>query len=150
MNDFYRLTTDVLVEKDAFIDKMVGDAVFAIFIPAFTGPNHARASVQAAHDLLFRQDPANSLPFGIGVHTGTALFGTVKGADGTLEDLTALGDNVNLAARIASLAGPGEALISDAAATGPGLDLAALEERRLKVKGRRKPVSVRVLTKAII
>lgn len=39
-------------------------------------------------------------------------------------DFTVLGDNVNVTARLASLAGPGEILISDAAYTAAGLDWA--------------------------
>ena len=41
MNRFYTVTTDVLVKTNAFIDKLVGDEVMAIYLPIFTGPNHA-------------------------------------------------------------------------------------------------------------
>lgn len=145
MNDFYARTSDVLINTDAFIDKMVGDSVVAVFIPAFTGPHHARAAVTAARDLLVADSP---LSLGIGVHTGPAFFGTVKAADGVLEDLTALGDTVNLAARLGSLASAGEALISNDAYTQADMDLGSLEERKLKVKGKRQPVVVRVLKRA--
>lgn len=60
-------------------------------------------------------------------------------------DFTALGDNVNVTARLASLAGPGEILISDAAYTAAGLDLGTLEHRQLELKGRTEPIGVRVL-----
>lgn len=43
------------------------------------------------------------IPTGIGVHAGVAYFGTVGEADG-LVNMTAIGDEVNLAARLASQA----------------------------------------------
>lgn len=55
------------------------------------------------------------LPIGVGVHTSVTYIGVVSEAEGTVTDVTALGDNVNTAARLAASAGPGEALISDAA-----------------------------------
>lgn len=47
-------------------------------------------------------------------HTGSGFVGVV-GGEGSTADFTALGNNVNITARLASEAGPGEILISDAA-----------------------------------
>src|SRR5438093_3511206 len=115
---FYKVTTDVLIRTDAFIDKLVGDEVIGLYLPIFTGPNHAGAAIRAAQELLrVTGQPDRSgawLPIGIGVHTGTAYVGVVSGAEGTVPDVTALGDCVNVTARLASSAGPGEALVSEA------------------------------------
>jgi adenylate cyclase len=69
------------------------------------------------------------LPIGIGVHTGVAYVGTVSGVEGSVQDVTALGDSVNITARLASQAGAGEALISEAACAAAGVDFAAAEQR---------------------
>lgn len=149
MHRFYAAATDVLVKTDAFIDKLVGDAVFGIYLPAFAGSRPARQAVEAARQLLQSTGHGQAggawLPIGVGVHTGVAFFGTVGGVEGTFSDFTALGDNVNVAARLASEAGPGEALISDSAYGAAGLDLGFLEQRRLELKGRSEPVGVHVL-----
>jgi adenylate cyclase len=146
MNRFYRQATDVLIRTDAFIDKLVGDEVMALYFPLFTGPDHAGAAIQAACGLLELSDSENrELPLGVGVHTGVAYVGTVSGAEGTVTDITALGDNVNITARLASAAGPGEALISDAAVAATGRDLSDREPRRLMLKGKSEAVGVRVL-----
>ncbi len=149
MNRFYAAATDVLVKTDAFIDKLVGDEVFGVYLPAFAGSQPAREAVQAAQRLLHvtgHGDPGGPwLPIGVGVHTGTAFFGTVTGAEGTFSDFTALGDNVNITARLASEAGSGEALISDTAYAAAGLDLGQLEQRQLQLKGKSAPVGVHVL-----
>lgn len=149
MNRFYKAATEVLIRTDAVIDKLVGDEVIGLYLPLFTGSNHARPAVLAARELLLatghgeERDPW--LPIGIGVHTGLAYVGTVGGAEDTVSDITALGDNVNVTARLASVAGPGEALISEATCAAGGVDLGELESRHLELKGRSEPISARVL-----
>lgn len=142
MNRFYAVANSILVKTDAMIDKMVGDEVIGLYIPGWAGPGHARLGIQAAQDLLHatgHRDRAGPwLPVGAGVHTGVAFVGAV-GSEG-VTDFTALGDAVNIAARLASQAGPGEILISAAAEAQMATD--GLESRRLELKGRTAPVDV--------
>jgi len=125
MNRFYRVATGALIDTDAFIDKLVGDEVIGLYLPLFTGPQHARPAVESARRLL--QETSGWLPIGVGVHSGTAYVGTVAGAEGAVTDVTALGDNVNVAARLASAAGAGEGLISEASCTAANLRFDDLE-----------------------
>jgi len=147
MNRFYTDATRVLVKSEAFIDKFVGDEVMAVYLPVFCGPNHAFAAVEASRQLLevTGREVGGHLPIGVGVNTGVCYFGTVKGVEGTLADVTALGDPVNVCARLAGVAGPGEALVSEAACAASGLDLSDCEARSLALKGKSDPTSVRVL-----
>jgi adenylate cyclase len=97
--------------------------------------------VAAAQELL-RQSGNDGgdpwIPVGAGVHTGIAYVGTV--GEGDARDFTALGDPVNIAARLASAAGPGEILVSSAAATAAKLDTSGLVPRALELRGRDEPV----------
>ena len=149
MSRFYEAATDVLIRTDAVIDKLVGDAVMGLYVPLFTGPNHARPAVHAAQELLraagHGEKQGALLPIGVGVHTGIAFVGTVKGAEDSVDDITALGDNVNVAARLASMAAPGEALISEAACACGGVNLGEVEQRKLELRGRSEPSFARVL-----
>jgi adenylate cyclase len=148
INRFYSMATDVLVESGAWSDRLVGDEVIGIYVPGFAGPQHARRAVRAAQELLRvtgHAEPEGAwLPIGVGVHTGVAFAGAV-GKPGGATDITALGDNVNIAARLASKAGPGEVLISDATCAAAVLDLGNVEQRALELKGKSEPVGVRVL-----
>lgn len=148
VNRFYEAATQVLIETDAFIDNMIGDEVMAVFIPAFTGPNHARSALEGADALLRAAADASAfdVPIGVGVHTGVAYFGTITGAGGAFSDLTAMGDTVNVAARLASMARPSEALISEATCNAAGVEMLEAERRELQVKGKTEPVPVRVLS----
>jgi adenylate cyclase len=149
MNRFYAVATDVMVETDALIDKLVGDEVIGLYLPGWAGSRHASLAIQAAQALLRATGHGELdgpwLRVGIGVHTGIAYVGTVSGTQGTVFDLTALGDTVNTTARLMSCAGAGEVVISEAACAAAGLNPEDLEQRDLELKGKGEIVNVRVL-----
>ena len=142
---FYRAATNNLVARDGIIDKFVGDEVVALFLPVLAGHDHAAHAIEAAKD-LFRATGHGTetgpwIPLGAGVHTGLAYVGTVGD---TVTDFTALGDSVNVTARLASAAAAGEILVSAVSATAAALD-PGLESRTLTLRGRAEPLDVRVL-----
>jgi adenylate cyclase len=151
LNRFYGVAVETLVDEDAVVDKFVGDEVVGLFIPGFAGRGHAQRATRAAqriHERTGRADPRGPwIPIGIGVHTGIAFVGTVgssgsAGGSDSVADFTALGDPVNVAARLASSAGPGETLITEATALAAGLARGNREVRRLELRGRTEPVIV--------
>lgn len=148
MDRFYRIASDRLIAHEAIVDKFVGDEVVAIFIPALTGGTHAAQAIAAGRELLAAVGTGRELdvPIGIGINTGIAYVGAV-GTDEHVE-MTAMGDPVNVAARLAAAAGPGELLVSASTAAAAGLDDPAVERRRLVLKGKSEPVDVLVLTAA--
>ena len=149
MNRFYRAASDVLIRTDGYLDKFVGDEVMAVYMPVFAGADSARQAVVAASELLTAMGYGSAdgpwLPVGVGVHTGPAFFGTVSGSEGTFSDFTALGDTVNVAARLVSAAGSGEAVISEATLAAAGIASDQYESRSLDAKGKTEPIPVRVL-----
>ncbi|HUE98976.1 MAG TPA: adenylate/guanylate cyclase domain-containing protein [Anaerolineales bacterium] len=148
INRFYTVATRVLIQADAMVDRLMGDEAIGLFIPGFTGPQHPRRAVEAAQELLrltgHRDAKGPWLPVGIGVHTGPAYVGIVGGEDSPM-DFTALGDSVNTTARLASEAGPGEILISDATYSAARLNLGDLERRQMELKGKSEPIGVHVV-----
>jgi len=142
------VATHVLIQTDALVDRLMGDEAIGLYIPGFAGPEHPRRAMEAAQDLLrltgHRDARGPWLPVGVGVHTGTAFVGVVGGEESTA-DFTALGDNVNITARLASEAGTGEILISEAAYSAANLNVEGLERRQMELKGRSEPIGVRVL-----
>jgi adenylate cyclase len=146
MDRFFAEASRVLVDHDAIVDKFVGDEVIAIFIPALTGELHARRAIDAGLALLAALGgggTASPLPVGAGVNSGIAYVGTVGSGDNV--ELTAMGDPVNVAARLASAAGAGELLVSAAAAAAAQLRDASLEHRSLALEGKSQPTQVVVL-----
>jgi adenylate cyclase len=147
LDRFYDAAALVLNEQDAMLDKFVGDEVVAIFIPALSGEFHAARAVDAGRALLHATGHGEAggpwLPIGVGVHTGIAFVGAV--GEGPSSTFTALGDTVNVAARLASAAGPGELLVSADAARSAHLDAGTAELRDLELKGKSVRVPVMVL-----
>jgi adenylate cyclase len=145
---FYQAATEVMIETDAMIDKLIGDEVTGLYVPGYAGRDHARKAVEAAQKILRATGHADPdgpwIPVGAGVHTGVAYVGAVGSRNGVV-DITALGDAPNTGARLAANAAPGEILVSRQAWQAAGLDLEAAEKRDLQVKGRNQPVQVCVL-----
>jgi adenylate cyclase len=141
MDRFFESATRVLIEHDAMVDKYVGDEVMAVFIPGIAGELHAQRAIEAGRALLRLTD--HGLPVGAGVTSGVTFVGAV--GSGEKVDMTAMGDNVNVAARLASAAGAGELLVTLAAAKAADLTDAGLEHRSLALKGKTGPTEVLVL-----
>jgi adenylate cyclase len=149
LNRFYATAAEILVNHEAVVDKFVGDEVVAIFVPAMTGGLHAQQAVQAGLALLRatgNDRTAPWLPIGIGVNTGTAFVGAVGTAEHV--EFTALGDAVNVTARLASSAGAGELLVTRAAAKAASLDTGGVERRELSLRGKSDITDVLVLSAA--
>lgn len=148
MNRFYSAANKVLTRTDAFVDKLVGDEIIGHYIPGFCGAGHASLAIEAAQDLLRVTGHGTPegpwLPIGVGVHTGLVYYGVVGDAAGYV-DFTAMGDNVNITARITAQASAGEAVISDAAYEAAGLERNDLERRTLELKGKSEVIGIRVL-----
>lgn len=146
---FYRAATEVLIDAGGLIEKLIGDEVTAIFAKGFAGSDYVEQAVVAGRCLLRASGEAGEdgigVPIGVGIHAGRAYVGAV-GAAGRMVTISALGDTVNVAARLAAAAGPGELLISDVACRAAGVDSAPYEARELALKGRSSPVTVHVLT----
>jgi adenylate cyclase len=148
---YFEAATNAFVEGGAIIDQLVGDAAVGLFLPGYAGPQHVRAGLEAASALLVatghQQEPW--LPIGVGVHSGLTFIGAV-GAGESFTDVTALGDPVNTAARLASAARAGEVLVSDGACRQAGLAVDGLERRSLELKGKAGPVVAVGLTPALV
>jgi adenylate cyclase len=146
LNAFYRLASVAIVDQDGVVDKFVGDEAIGLFIPAYAGTGHAAKAVAAGRELLATTSAADatvagSIPVGIGVHTGIAFVGTVGSSD-EISDFTALGDAVNTTARLASLAGAGQLLVSVAAADQGSFDTTGLDRRTVDLHGREAGLEV--------
>lgn len=143
MSRFYSTATKAVFDHDGAVDKFVGDELVAMFYPLLSGERHAARAVEAAVTLLRATGHEDSngpwVPIGAGVHTGLAWVGSV--GEGHRTELTVLGDNVNIAARLATTAGAGEVLVTSEAATAADLD-PKLERRQLELKGKQELTEV--------
>jgi adenylate cyclase len=143
INRFYTESTKAISEEDGLVEKLAGDAVAAFWGAGFAGPNYVRRTIKVAQNMLSAME-RQQIPVGIGVHSGVAYFGAMGAADGLI-DISAIGDEVNLAARLASKAAAGEIIVSEQALKEAGMDGNDLESRSLELKGISELVPVRVM-----
>lgn len=140
---FYGVASRAVIHHDGAIDKFVGDELVAMFYPSLAGEHHVAQALGAAQELLretgHEQPGGPWAPVGAGVHTGRVWFGVV--GEGSIVDITSIGDVVNTTARLAAAAGTGEILLSTEAAHAAGL-ASGLERRSLQLKGKEHPLEV--------
>jgi adenylate cyclase len=101
MNKTLTIQANAVQQHDGMVDKYIGDAMMAIFNAPIDVEDHENKAIQAA--LQIHRDMAEAdlgIEIGIGINTGEAVVGNM-GSD-TRFDYSAIGDAVNLAARLES------------------------------------------------
>jgi adenylate cyclase len=143
LNRFYNVATRTLLRHDAVIDKLIGDEVMAFFVRGISGPRYRQQAVRAGLDLLDAiRDGSDGNPWldlGVAVNAGVAYVGNVGSS---VVDFTALGDTVNVAARMQEHAAGGELLVASGVAD---TLMATASRRSLNLRGREEPLDAFVL-----
>ena len=101
MNKALTIQANAVKKYDGMVDKYIGDAMMAIFNAPIDVEDHENKAVKAA--IQIHQDMAEAdlgIDIGVGINTGEAVVGNM-GSD-TRFDYSAIGDAVNLAARLES------------------------------------------------
>lgn len=110
LNQYMGRMTDIVFHHQGTLDKYIGDAIVAFWGAPMALPNHAYHAVKAALEMIevlpeinrsFKEQGFPLFKHGIGLNTGDCSVGNM-GSD-TLFQYTALGDNMNLGARLESL-----------------------------------------------
>ncbi len=147
LNRFYAVATDELCDRDAVIDKLMGDEVMALFLPGMTGPGCFHKMASAAEGLLRGVGCGSSegpwLSLGIGVDFGPAFVGNV--GSGEVKDFTAIGDVVNTAARLQGEAKSGQIVLSERVYQEVAERYPEATRVELELKGKSEPVAARVV-----
>ncbi len=142
LDRFYRVVDEVVRRHHGHVDKLIGDAALVLFGVPRALENPPFHALSAALDLV-EQVPTLGIQVHIGVHTGEVLV-THMG-EGVAVDYTVIGDTVNVAQRLESLAQANEILVSERTwrmVEGLFEGEAAGE---LTVKGRTRPIRVWVI-----
>jgi adenylate cyclase len=150
LNEHFTIMTDALVEFGGTLDKYIGDSVMALFGAPYANPEQdpvhavsAAIRMQQGMAVVNQKLLARGLPtikIGIGINTGAAIVGEI-GSEKQM-NYTAIGDSVNLAARLESNAQPGQILVSLTTARKLGSAFALNPLSPIKVKGKADPVPV--------
>tara|TARA_R110000850_G_scaffold56931_2_gene133617 strand:- start:1986 stop:3731 length:1746 start_codon:yes stop_codon:yes gene_type:complete len=141
MNKVLTIQANAVKFYDGMVDKYIGDAMMAIFNAPIDLDKHEEAAVLCAKEIQDKVKLSGlGIEIGVGVNTGFAVIGNM-GSD-TRFDYTAIGDCVNVAARLES--GTKDAgvdiLIGQETAKNCSFELKSLKD--LKVKGKAKALKI--------
>ncbi len=149
LNRYFSAMTQIIFARGGTLDKYIGDGLMALFgAPAASSADTSNA-VAAAVDMQRRIAPINvelsaaglpEISIGIGLHTGEATVGYIGSERRT--EYTAIGDTVNLAARLEQNSLGGQILLSEAVAQAAACPYPLRARQPLTVKNRVQPVQV--------
>ena len=149
LNKYFSAMTEIIFANGGTLDKYIGDGLMALFGAPTATDEDALNAVKAAVTMQKKLSSVNpelraegmpEISMGIGLHTGVATVGYI-GSDKRSE-YTAIGDTVNLAARLQANAEGGQILMSDATAEACSNRIPVSEREPLVVKNRTQPVNV--------
>ena len=148
MNKALTIQADAVKKYGGMVDKYIGDAMMAIFNAPIDLPNHETVAVLCAEEIQESIKKANlGIEIGLGVNTGYAVVGNM-GSD-TRFDYSAIGDAVNLAARLeSSTKDVGEDIVigyDTISASDFSNELILKELDSIFVKGKEKPIKIYTL-----
>jgi len=145
LNELFAMFGQAVVDQGGYVDKFMGDGVMALFgIPNAIeyAPRHA---INAAIEIRHRFDrfvQEHRLPVHLGIHlgvnSGLVIAGTIGGR--VKRSFTAMGDAVNLAARLKEAARPGRIYVGPETHRATRSDFEFRELEPLRLKGKSQPV----------
>ena len=107
LNQYFERMIEVAIRNHGWVDKFLGDGLMVTFGAFETDPDHEAHAVRAALEMqaalrtLSAEWEASGLPaigIGVGINSGYAIVGEIGSSDRV--EFTALGDTVNVAARL--------------------------------------------------
>lgn len=147
VREYLTVMTDIVFKYGGTIDKYIGDAIMALFGAPVVGAEDATAAVQAA--LEMRKTLPTIKPPGagktelrarFGINTGTVVVGTIGSK--RRAEYTAIGDAVNVAARIQTFARPNEICIDEVTRVKTETRFVTEEIGMIDVKNRLQPLAI--------
>ncbi|MFK8001711.1 MAG: adenylate/guanylate cyclase domain-containing protein [Polyangiales bacterium] len=149
LNELFTLMSTVVFRHGGTVDKFLGDSVMALFGAPEPQADHAKRALLTAEDMLAYVETASAgwaqkydvrVQIAIGIASGDAVVGNV-GSESRM-DYTAIGDVVNIAARLEAIARPGQILATEATRddAGDAFDFVQVDERTLA--GRSSPLVI--------
>jgi len=149
LNEYFELMVDVLFKYEGTLDKFVGDEIVALFGAPVPMPKAELKAVECALDMMkalkefnrMRVDEGQpEIHVGIGINTGQVVTGAI-GSSRALQ-YTAIGDAVNTASRLCSVAKAGEVILSEATYLKLKHEVAAVPLPPVRLKGKSEELRI--------
>ncbi|MGF1468735.1 MAG: adenylate/guanylate cyclase domain-containing protein [Sandaracinaceae bacterium] len=147
LNELFTILTQIVFRHGGTVDKFVGDCVMALWGAPTPHADHAGRALRAAEDMMTWLETGNArwqerhggtIQLAIGIQTGEAVVGNI-GSEKRME-YTAIGDVVNVAARLEAIARPQQILVTEAVKEAAGDGFAYVDADLHRLSGRAEPI----------
>ena len=146
LNAYLGGMTDSVLKQKGTLDKYIGDCIMAVFNSPLKQPDHIIRAIktalemQKAVDKISKTKKVPTVQCGIGINAGEAVVGNI-GSEKRV-DYTAIGDAVNIASRLCSVAKGGQVIISEQTYHKVKDKIIAKKIGEVKLKGKEKLVVI--------
>ena len=147
IREYLTTMTEIVFSHGGTIDKYIGDAIMALFGAPISSPDSATAAIRAALEMRERirefrapRPGGAALRVRVGINTGLVVVGNIGSA--RRMEYTAIGDAVNVAARLQAFARPTEICIDEMTYSQTGGAFQVEEIGTIDVRNRAEPISV--------
>ncbi len=151
LNSFFDMFAGIVYSRQGMLDKFMGDAALAIFGAPVTLDNPNVAAVSAAQRIMAafeklriaweqEKDIFKNVGLGIGISRGPMFLGNVGSS--TRLDYTVIGQDVNIAQRLASITNSGQILITDRVNATLDSSFSVRAEKNMLLRGMESEVAV--------
>ena len=149
LNQLFTILTEITFRHGGTVDKFIGDCLMAMWGAPREQPDHAARALAAAQDMLRWLEAGQAewadkykvdVRLAIGINTGEAIIGNI-GSETRME-YTAIGDTVNVAARVEAIARPNQILCTLATRTAAGDDFEYTDAGTRELTGRSGAVAL--------
>jgi len=149
LNEYFSVMVEIIDRHGGYIDKFIGDSIFALFDATSSSRNGILDVLICAIEMQIAMDKVNrkarevgidNIYMGIGINTGEVLA-SVLGSD-IYREYTVIGNNVNVASRVEAYTLRGQILISENTYRYTKDDIEIGEVNVVKAKGMRTPLKL--------
>lgn len=155
LNRYFAIVGQAIEQSGGRLDKFIGDGAMALFGLDSNSTTACRDAMRAAATIVQDIDRLNEelekefsvhLRIAIGIHTGPSIVGVM--GYGQAKSLTAIGDTVNVASRLESVAKELNAtiVVSEPTIIQSGVPIKDLQKHDITVRGRSSPMRVYVIS----
>jgi class 3 adenylate cyclase len=117
LNEYFDIIVKEIINQGGYIDKFIGDAIMAVFRGEYHLDRALDASLSVRTKISHLPDSNTINKFkpqvAIGINSGEMISGNIGSATLKRLDYTVIGDTVNTAQRLQSVAGPGQIIINE-------------------------------------
>ena len=157
LNKYYAVCGEIIEKNGGRLDKFIGDGIMAIFDASSDSNVNSKNALVSANAISksmktlnseMKTDFSEDMRFGMGIHAGSMIVG-MMGYGKTVTE-TAVGDNVNIAARLEELTKTYkcELVVSKYVADKANIDTQKMKPKTVDIRGRKEVLEVFTFEKA--